>query len=165
MTLRHVPVLSLLLLSQVAFSQKKCDQKQFLHSTTGRLYEEGCMVNGKRTGTWKEYTEDGTLRYEWTFVNNQKSGPYKAYYENGRVEATGKYYMGMLTDTVTTYDERGGLVSKTVWRPGNNGASTMVNQKIYKVNVRPDLTMEEVNGEQYIWMNGKREKVKSAATN
>lgn len=46
--------------------------------TTGRLLEEGYLLNGKKTGAWVIYHDTGEenrIKYITSFVNGQKTGP------------------------------------------------------------------------------------------
>ncbi|MBG0782909.1 MAG: hypothetical protein H0S84_11630 [Bacteroidales bacterium] len=44
--------------------------------------------NGRKTGIWKGYHADGSLRYEGHFVNDRPQGVFTYYDEAGRIKAT-----------------------------------------------------------------------------
>ena len=58
----------------------------------GLLAGEGLVLqDGSRSGSWKEYYPDGSLKAEGEYDNGTRTGPWKFYHPNGKTEQTGKY--------------------------------------------------------------------------
>ncbi len=134
---------------------KDCDYKIY-YQTNGNKEKEGCLVKGSKEGVWKEYTEKGWVRFEWNYINNEKNGNYKCFYEDGKIYAIGKYNNGSLSDTLTAFDPKGNIISKTVWKSIGYKKSQEIWRKIYVKNAKPDGTTETINGERYIWSKGEK---------
>ena len=47
--------------------------------------------NGKKTGLWKGFYQDGSLRYEGSFLNDRPQGIFRYYDESGRLKATNSF--------------------------------------------------------------------------
>ncbi len=47
--------------------------------------------NGRKTGIWKGYHADGSLRYEGRFANDRPQGVFSYYDEAGRIKATNRF--------------------------------------------------------------------------
>ena len=139
---------------------KGCDYKVF-YQPNGNKKEEGCLINGKKEGLWKEYTENGWQRFEWTYFNNEKNGRYKCLYENGKIYGIGNYINGSLSDTLSAFDINGEIISKTVWESIGYKKSKEVWRKIYVKNAKPDGTIETINERRYMWSKGEKLLLKS----
>jgi len=66
--------------------------------TAGYVFSKGNMTGegivdeeGIKTGPWREYFMDGTLRAVGSYVAGKPVGDWKYYYENGKLESEGKY--------------------------------------------------------------------------
>jgi antitoxin component YwqK of YwqJK toxin-antitoxin module len=64
----------------------------------GTLYDNDVMIGqgmidslGRRTGKWKLFYPDGTLRSEGEYVHGKKEGPWNYFYSNGQKEQKGAY--------------------------------------------------------------------------
>lgn len=126
----------------------------------GIIKEEGGYDKNGKQGIWKEYTEKGWKRFEWTYKNDVKNGAYKAFYKNGNINAIGMYKNGALYDTLIIYGENGKLISKSLWKI-NGMSSNMVWEKIFDKHAKPDGTTEIIDGQEYIWDLGQKNKLKS----
>lgn len=125
----------------------------------GIIKGEGCYDKDGKQGIWKEYTEKGWKRFEWTYKNDVKNGVYKVFNKNGNISAIGMYKNGALCDTLTVFGENGQLVSKSLWKINGMG-SRMVWEKIYDKQAKPDGTIEMIDGQEYIWNLGEKDKLK-----
>ncbi len=71
----------------------------------GQIKEQGRYDNGKKTGTWKAYYEDGTPKSETAYSDDVFHGSYKRWHENGQMEIEGQYEHGKTTGTWKEYYE------------------------------------------------------------
>ena len=138
---------------------KPCDYKKYYYDN-GKVKEEGCLVNGKKEGEWKEYNANDGRKTEFIYNNGIKNGKYIAYFPNNKINAIGYFKNGSLSDTLTKYDEKGQLISKSVWMPNDNKSSKIIWMKTYIENAKPNGTIEKINGKVYIWQLGEKVEVK-----
>lgn len=75
----------------------------------GKVIGKGIVEeNGRRTGFWQEYDEEGNLRAEGNYLSGKRTGEWKFYFANGNVEQKGKY------------DDKGQPVGKWIWYFADN---------------------------------------------
>jgi hypothetical protein len=146
-------VVSISLCNSGLFGQ--CDYKKNYFSD-GKIESEGCMKNNRRDGTWKEYHKNGGVKFEWTYIEGMKQGPYKSYYESGKLNSIGNYKNGGLTDTLKFYGEDGKIFKVEVWEVSGKNQSTKIYSKHTDPKVRPDGTVQNINGKEYIWVDGQK---------
>jgi len=105
---------------------------------------EGLVLeDGSRTGYWKEFYPDSTLKAEGNYENGIKTGPWKYYHPNGKIEQTGvfnkqgtpegnwkwyyengqlkreeSYYHGEKDGLSEEFDETGSLIEKGEYQNG-----------------------------------------------
>lgn len=157
-------ILTFLMVSSKAYAQNdSCNYKK-TYFPSGKVEEEGCELNGKREGAWKDYEEyDGKyyVRFIWTYSNGLKDGPYKVLGEKGNIEAIGHYKSDCLTDTLKMFNENGQLASYSVWKilDEKRGLSEKIFDKTIIESGKPDFTIETIDGKNYIWFSGKRMEV------
>jgi antitoxin component YwqK of YwqJK toxin-antitoxin module len=53
-------------------------------------------VNGVLNGPWKDYTEEGVLKFQGNYVNGEKDGKWQELDANGKVLKTSVYTKGQL---------------------------------------------------------------------
>ena len=93
-------------LVHIVNGNKSGDFKEYY--ANGALELEGQYdAEGKRTGVWKEYYESGKLREVYGFQSDKWHGEYVRYYENGKLEIKGTYNLDQPVDTFKRYDENG----------------------------------------------------------
>ena len=93
-------------LVKIVNGKKSGDFKEYY--ANGDLELEGQYdAEGKRTGVWKEYYESGKLREVYGFQSDKWHGEYVKYYENGKLEIKGTYNLDQPVDTFKRYDENG----------------------------------------------------------
>ncbi len=68
---------------------------------------EGFVAEGKRTGTWKLYFENGTLKKQATYQNDKENGEEIFWFANGNLEKKGNYVDGKLNGKYEWYFENG----------------------------------------------------------
>jgi antitoxin component YwqK of YwqJK toxin-antitoxin module len=72
--------------------------------------EEGNYRNNRKQGVWKFYHADGeTLKKEITYLNGRPSGTYKLYYENGNLKELGTWTNRRYRGNFKQYYESGCL--------------------------------------------------------
>ncbi len=57
----------------------------------GKIKERGYMHNGKATGCWQAYNEDGSLLATATYLNGKKDGIWKIYSCEGELKYSIEY--------------------------------------------------------------------------
>jgi antitoxin component YwqK of YwqJK toxin-antitoxin module len=82
----------------------------------GALKMEGMMKDGKRTGNWKAYYEDGTLWSEGFFHAGLRDGGTWVYHSNGIIKIKGTYEKGKKVGKWLFYNEKGEIVDSTRFR-------------------------------------------------
>lgn len=68
---------------------------------------EGFVDNGKKTGTWKLYFENGKLKKQSTYQNDSENGEEIFWFENGNLQKKGSYINGKLNGKYEWYFENG----------------------------------------------------------
>lgn len=68
--------------------------------------EYGTYANGKREGTWKQYSS-GQLYFQGSFVDGSPNGEHIWYYETGKIREKGNYVMGKKEGNWSVYNEDG----------------------------------------------------------
>lgn len=136
--------------------------------TTGDIYEEGFIENGKKVGTWTSYYPDnaylqtitnyengalmgaflefderGRLNKHFTYENNVLSGPYSEF-KNGRIVRKIQYLNGEINGYIREY----------------NNKATMIKEAFYKNNqLDGEVNSYNEDGKlvlQYIYKNGQQ---------
>jgi antitoxin component YwqK of YwqJK toxin-antitoxin module len=125
---------------EVAIEQKK-------HST---------VIENQKEGIWKNYNEDGSLWSEYTYKNGEATGFYKKFYKNGSIHETGQVMNSQNVDTVKIYEENGSLISVIVFALTKEGGYEIKSEKFLNPDAKPDNTIEDIDGEIYIWKFGER---------
>jgi antitoxin component YwqK of YwqJK toxin-antitoxin module len=69
--------------------------------------EEGYYKDGKKTGIWKQYYPNGTIKSEITFVNNRPFGYAKFYFSNGKLSEEGMWENSRWVGKYKMYYETG----------------------------------------------------------
>jgi len=75
----------------------------------GNLKFEGTFANGELEGLCKQYYENGNLHFEGTYVNGKSEGLYKQYFENGNLDFEGYYVNDELNGSYKDFYENGDL--------------------------------------------------------
>lgn len=69
--------------------------------------EEGRFTDNKKTGIWKMYYPNGTIKSEITYTNNRPSGYAKMYYENGKLQEEGLWENNRWVGAYKAYHQNG----------------------------------------------------------
>lgn len=81
----------------------------------GALEETGMLIKDKRFGTWRKYSQSGTLLNEAHFINGLKDGVWKVWDENGTLRLHFVYDEGKRVGSWVMYDENGQLISEKTY--------------------------------------------------
>ena len=68
---------------------------------------EGFIEMGKRTGTWKLYNENGTLKKQSIYRDDKENGEEIFWFSNGKIEKKGTYINGKLNGKYEWFYESG----------------------------------------------------------
>jgi antitoxin component YwqK of YwqJK toxin-antitoxin module len=112
-----------------------------------QIIEEGYFLNGKKTGLWKHFYENGAIKSEITYKNNipfgyakfyfkngniseegnwenyKWNGNYKYYYESGQLRYDWKFVNGVRESTQKYYFENGKLNFEGEWKNGGESGT------------------------------------------
>lgn len=69
--------------------------------------------NGKKTGVWKKFYENGSVRYEGQFENDKEVGTFKFYDEDSKTPTIIKVFEPKSTIAEVTYYQTNGLIEST----------------------------------------------------
>ena len=131
---------------------KSCDY-QVLTYPDGKKKAEGCFVNKKREGQWKEYYENGYV-YHCNYTGDVKSGPYKIFYSSGELRSTGFYKNDTPVDTFMTFSKDGKPIAKVFLTYIKPKVSNVTWRHYYDPNAKPDCTFEQKDGKTFWWQMG-----------
>ncbi len=91
----------------------------------GSLYDGDIKIGegkidslGRRTGPWKLFYHDGTLRAEGAYIQGMKDGPWTYYFSNGKQEQKGVYKDDLPTGQWKWYYSNGSLHRDEMYRKG-----------------------------------------------
>lgn len=115
--------------------------KRFYYS--GVLEIEGTYENGKRNGTFTEYSKDGSIDAVYQMKDDSLHGSFKTYHVNGNINQIGKYRNGKRHGTFNYYDdETGGLIYSLIYDNGTlSGPYT-----VYHLNGKISISGNFANG-------------------
>ena len=88
----------------------------------GEIYFEEEYLNGEKVGVWKEWYQNGNLKWERGY-NVILDGVYNEYYENGNPKELGNFKENMRTGDWKEYDSNGNLTMFEKWEPTDENVS------------------------------------------
>jgi antitoxin component YwqK of YwqJK toxin-antitoxin module len=86
------------------------EQKEF--HPNGQFKMGGQFLNGKRTGNWEAYFEDGKTQSIGEFIDGERTGIVKVYFPTGKLYYEGQYENGKEAGHWKFYNEAGKLVNE-----------------------------------------------------
>jgi antitoxin component YwqK of YwqJK toxin-antitoxin module len=89
----------------------------------GNLFKEGTVIDEKEHGEYKEYYENGVLRYEYHYDMGKKNGRWLGWYENGDPYTERNFKDDKLHGRLVHYDEAGTARLTEEYRDGKLVAS------------------------------------------
>jgi antitoxin component YwqK of YwqJK toxin-antitoxin module len=131
-----------------------------IYSEENQTYSKGKIdvkKNPYMNGVWEEWEIKGNFkRFEWTYVHDVKDGPYTAFRKDKSIEAKGFYKNGSLSDTLKFYDEKEKLYEMQIWKVDSAGTESTLLNTINLTDKKSDGTVEIIDGQIYMWANGKK---------
>ncbi len=135
---------------------------------TGLLLAEGILdENAKKTGKWKEFYSDGSVKALGTYKNGKKNGEWVYYFPGGQVEQRGSFSNDRFQGPWTWYYETGEIWrTEEFYRGKENGMSieylkdgTIIDQGEYIDGLREGTWMHQVGDhvEKGEYINGFKE--------
>ncbi len=86
--------------------------------------KEGSMVNGLKSGEYREFSKEGVRQVKETYVNGIKNGPFEYYFEdNGAIEFTGQFLNGELDGEIQCFYKNGKKKFINHYANGNRNGS------------------------------------------
>jgi len=142
-----INILALVLLSSVAFSQIKKQDKIVVDRNDGFPY----------TGEYSEFYDNGSLKLKATFVDGYADGKYFTYYADGTLKEARSYKNGVFHGTWISYDQNGDVLSSANYTEGLKDGEWEINDMFanktiklqYENGVRTNAEYEE-NGVVYM---------------
>ena len=119
---------------------KESGQWKIFHEN-GKIRQIGKFNNGKQTGEWKFFHSNGNREGVGTLINGKKTGIWKWYFDNGNIFTERRWDKGKLVEIISCVDGKGNELDKGTYR---NGRGTL---NIYDVNGTLTETSYFENGE------------------
>lgn len=80
------------------------------------LIAEGCYLNNKKHGLWREYYDsNGSLMIEENYENGIQHGRFASYHPNGQLLSDGQFNNGLRTGQFKIYDEYGTYIKSLLF--------------------------------------------------
>ncbi|NNC84384.1 MAG: toxin-antitoxin system YwqK family antitoxin [Flavobacteriales bacterium] len=73
----------------------------------GNMFKEGTVIDEKEHGEYKEYYENGILRYQYHYDMGKKTGRWLGWYEDGTIYTERNFKDDQLHGRLVHYDENG----------------------------------------------------------
>jgi len=84
------------------------------------LIAEGCYINNKKHGLWREYYDHtGSIMIEENYQHGIQHGRFASYHPNGSLFSEGQFSNGLREGYFKIYDENGSNV-RNLWFVNNN---------------------------------------------
>lgn len=80
--------------------------------SSGELFEEGTLKDGKLDGAFRAYHKNGKVMAEGEYSDGLKQGTWVWYYPNGKKQKEGRFKDGCRAGTWITYNSDGSVSSK-----------------------------------------------------
>lgn len=101
----------------------------------------GYFFNGKRAGTWNEFSPDGKTAAEYTYQNGELNGPYKLYDPSVGTHGEGIAINGHLQGDFKWYDNNNRLLAESKYKNGRlKSQKDYFNKAIARVDISRYLT-------------------------
>mgnify|MGYP006281872019 CR=1 FL=1 len=92
----------------------------------GKIREEGEYNNNSKTGTWKFYDRDGNTVQTGTYRGGRPEGLWQWYYKSGVILREEEYYQGKRDGNFTEYSQDGEIISQGKYLDGEKNGSWIV---------------------------------------
>src|ERR1041385_2482700 len=111
----------------VQYMEKKNGKLQTFYPDSKTLMSEGEVHKHLKTGLWKNYDKDGSLKSEETYLNGILNGTFTTYYAHSNFSIKGNYTNGIKTGQWETYNEMKKLTQIETY--DNNGNKIGLQEK------------------------------------
>ncbi|MDP4280728.1 MAG: hypothetical protein Q8867_01125 [Bacteroidota bacterium] len=74
--------------------------------------------NGKKTGSWVQYYQDGKIKLKGMYLDDLREGPVEAFFLSGQKIFTGQYHKGDPDGIWIYYNEKGEITRKESYEKG-----------------------------------------------
>lgn len=108
-------------------AQEKKEIKKYYSS--GKLEGTGFLLNGKRTGTWTMYFENGKVSKKINYKNDVEDGLTVSFFADGKINEQ-IYYANGNVDSLRRYFRTGKLKERTVYSNGRHDRKTTLYDSI-----------------------------------
>jgi antitoxin component YwqK of YwqJK toxin-antitoxin module len=114
---KEQPIVDGVQINQYTHDGKKTGIWEFYYDN-GQLEERGSFKDGKKEGYWEEYWDNGQLHSKGLFKNGKLEGYWESYYGNGQLRSKDQFKNGKQDGIWETYHENGKLRSKGLYKNG-----------------------------------------------
>ncbi|MBA80473.1 MULTISPECIES: hypothetical protein [unclassified Leeuwenhoekiella] len=124
--------LGFLFLSAVGFSQSGKHYVKY-HDASGRMMEEGWMLQDEKTDYWFTYFPDGSIKSKGAYTEDQKNGYWYFYNTDATLIKEGHYKNGLAVSWWIFYKPNG-ISEKIQFEHGNREGYALIykNGKLFK---------------------------------
>jgi len=88
-----------------------------LHRNGARA-AEGRWIEGRKEGSWRVWSDDGSLRWEGEYLSNELHGLERGWHANGQLEFEGERRRGLRHGRLRTWHDNGRLASEAEYADG-----------------------------------------------
>lgn len=106
------------LLMKCNYEDDKIEGTRIKYHWNGEIAEILEFSEGVKSGTWKQYFNDGTLALESTYKNGKRNGEFKTWHTNGKPEIKGRYVDNVRTGEWNIYNSDGTLRREIKYNKG-----------------------------------------------
>lgn len=89
-----------------------------VYFTDGQLQKEGTKIDGLEHGRYREWYQNGQLKYEYHYDMGKKTGTWLSWYEDGTRYTERNFRNDLVHGKVLVYDERGKLAKEYDYKDG-----------------------------------------------
>jgi|GEM_PF-3425048 len=95
------------ILTRGTFKNGKSTGLWTFYFDNGNVYETGLQIDNKREGLWKRYYETGEIFLVGKYINDKEDGIWKLFYKDGKTKSTWYYKDGRNIGLFQTLDSQG----------------------------------------------------------
>lgn len=90
----------------------------YSYFSTGKIAEEKDWKNGAQNGIWRQYFENGILKFSTSYLDGKRHGQFVANYPDGKPEWKGMYQNDMREGKWNHYDINGQIIRTVEYKDG-----------------------------------------------
>ena len=122
---------------------KKFSDEPFSGKVEGRF--QGFFENGKKTGLWITYHDNGNLNQKGNYKYGNLDGKWFGYHKNGQLSFNVNFKNGIKDGKYESYYENGNLWNKGSYKNGKENGSWVVYNKDGTLNSKLSGTFKDGN--------------------